>query len=68
MGDIDYVLERMRAGDKVVFGRDVYGQRFVELWRGRLIPRCSKVDCTADEIHLIKRALLQQAQATQAAA
>jgi hypothetical protein len=59
MQNLDYVINRVKAGDRVVFGRDVYGQQWVELWRGKLIPRRSKVECSPQEIVSIKRAILQ---------
>jgi hypothetical protein len=58
MQSVDYVLGRVKAGDRVVFGRDAYGQQFVELWRGRLFERRSKLDCSPSEIRHIKDALL----------
>jgi len=56
--DIKYVLTRIEAGDRVVFGRDGYGQQWVELWRGRLFERRSRVYCSPREIVRIKRELL----------
>ncbi len=67
MQSVRYVLDRVRAGDRVVFGRDPYGQQFVELWRGRLFERRSKVDCSPTEIRDIKNALLRQSDAPETA-
>ncbi len=58
MVNVSYVLDRVNSGDRVVFGRDTYGQQWVELWRGRLIERHSKVECSSVEISTIKKALL----------
>ena len=58
MQSVRYVLDRVEAGDRIVFGRDVYGQRWVELWRGRLFERRAKLECSPDEIRDIKKALL----------
>ena len=60
MQSVRYVLGRVRAGDRVVFGRDDYGQQFVELWRGRLFERRSKLDCSPTEIRHIKEGLLRR--------
>lgn len=60
MENVSYVLNRVNAGDRVVFGRDVHGQQWVELWRGKLFERRSKLDCSPDEISNIKRALLRR--------
>lgn len=68
MSNLGYVLSRIEAGDRVVFGRDGYGQPWVELWRGRLFQRCARIDCTPVEITCIKRALLSRDQAAIATA
>lgn len=62
MQSVRYVLDRVRAGDRVVFGRDAYGQQFVELWRGRLFERRSKLDCSPSEIRHIKEAILKMSE------
>ena len=58
MENVRYVIDRVKAGDRVVFGRNVYGQQWVELVRGKLIERSSKIDCSPAEIVSIKKALL----------
>jgi hypothetical protein len=60
MTDFSYVLDRVNAGDRVVFGRDPYGQSFVELWRGRLIPRCARVTLSPEDVRSVKRLLLSR--------
>lgn len=58
MQGVSYVVERVKAGDRIMFGRDPYGQPFVELWRGWLFQRRAKVELTAEEVRNVKRALL----------
>lgn len=62
MENLSYVLARVKAGDRVVFGRDDFGARWVELWRGKLFERRSRVECSPAEIVNIKRALLDRPQ------
>ena len=62
MQNVRYVIDRVRAGDRIVFGRDIYGQQWVELWRGWLFERRSKLDCSPGEIRSIKTALLAKAE------
>lgn len=60
MSNLGYVMARIEAGDRVVFGRDGFGQQWIELWRGRFFPRRARVDCTPVEITCIKRVLLSR--------
>ncbi len=60
MENVRYVLDRVKSGDRILFGRNLYGQHWVELVRGRLFERSSKIDCSPDEIYSIKKALLSR--------
>jgi hypothetical protein len=43
-------MERVARGEKLAFCRDVYGNQWIELRRGFIFRRCSKIEATPAEV------------------
>jgi hypothetical protein len=57
MNEFLFVKERIAAGDKARFFQDHYGQRWIELRRGWIFKRKTRVRLLPDEIMQAKAAL-----------
>jgi len=50
MHDLLFVKQRIAAGDQARFFHDYFGQQWIELKRGRIFKRKSRVRLLPDEI------------------
>jgi len=57
MSDLSFVRERIAAGDQALFFHDHYGQQWIELRRGRIFKRKTRVRLLPEEIMQAKAAL-----------
>ena len=57
MNDLSFVRERIAAGDQARFFHDYYGQQWIELGRGRIFKRKTRVRLLPEEIMQAKAAL-----------
>jgi hypothetical protein len=57
MHDLSFVKQRIAAGDEARFSHDHYGQQWIELRRGWIIKRKTRVRLLPDEIMQAKAAL-----------
>ena len=57
MRDLLFVKQRIGAGDQARFFHDHFGQQWIELKRGRMFKRKSRVRLLPDEIMQAKAAL-----------
>jgi len=57
MSDLPFVRERIAAGDQALFFHDHYGQQWIELRRGRIFKRKTRVRLLPEEIMQAKAAL-----------
>lgn len=57
MHDLSFVKQRIAAGDQARFFHDHFGQQWIELKRGRIFKRKSRVRLLPDEIMQAKVAL-----------
>jgi hypothetical protein len=57
MHDLLFVKQRIAAGDQARFFHDYFGQQWIELKRGRIFKRKSRVRLLPDEIIQAKAAL-----------
>jgi hypothetical protein len=64
MSDMAFVLRRLESGDRIRFVQGYYGQQWIELSRGWLLRRKTRITLPPDQIMQIKRALEQRGQAS----
>ena len=57
MSDLPSVFERVESGDKVRFFQNFYGRQWIEVTRGWLLKRKTRVYLADDKIMQVKRAL-----------
>jgi hypothetical protein len=57
MTDLEFILDRVRSGDKLRFFQDYYGGQWVEVTSGWLIKRKTRIDMQSDEVLALKSAL-----------
>ena len=57
MSDLSFVFQRVELGDRIKFFHDFYGRQWIELSRGWLLKRRTRVYLAAEEILEVKKAL-----------
>lgn len=57
MNSIDEIIERARQGYKIRFYQGYYGNNWVEVKGGWLLPSKTRYDLTAEEVLELKRGL-----------
>ncbi len=57
MSSIDEIIERARNGHKVRFYQGYYGNQWVEVKGGWLLPSKTRYDLTAEQIAELKKGL-----------
>jgi chorismate-pyruvate lyase len=60
MSAVSDVVARVEAGEKIRFRQDFYGRQWVELTRGRLLRRRSRIELSAQDILQIKTTLARR--------
>ena len=60
MSDLNFVIQRIDAGDKVRFFEDFYGKQWIEIKRVWQFWRKRRMYFRNDEIEQIKKALLRR--------
>jgi hypothetical protein len=57
MADLAFVMQRVDEGDKVQIFQDFYGRQWLELSRGWLLKRKTRVQLKADEMMKVRAVL-----------
>ena len=60
MGNLNYVMHRITAGDKIRFFEDFYGKQWIEIRPRWLFILKKKMHFRNDEIAMIKAALVER--------
>jgi hypothetical protein len=63
MGNLAFVIERLRHGDRVRFFQDFYGRQWIELSRGWLLERKIRIALSDEQILQLKTILRQRKRA-----